>query len=323
VVVLILPIYGQKTAGEKQHDQKAAKTQQKETPHPGGIAEVNKPAAKPQEQGHKNQPDGYFDALFSPNNIPNVALALVGIIGIIVALRTLNWLQTQTRAIERQANLMERQADHMRDGLVLTRQSADAARDSANAAQDSAKITRQQLEASSRPWIIAAVSNAGPLIFTTSGAQLAFDVVMSNVGHSPALSLRVYCEVVVFARHLNIIDRQKQFVEEYRLWPQVLGATLFPQQEPQAQRFTRPALRVEVGIDPLSQPYMCFIIIGCVGYRSDMGTDALTTCFAYDLVRLSETGDAGGTAFPGSLRQTLPADRLTVNQRFDVGMSAK
>jgi hypothetical protein len=109
LLVLALPVYGQKAAGEKQHDQKTTKTQQNEIPHAAAATDIGKPAAEPQEQGHANQPDGYFDTLFSPNNIPNVALALVGIVGIIVALRTLNWLKTQTRAIERQGDFLREQ----------------------------------------------------------------------------------------------------------------------------------------------------------------------------------------------------------------------
>jgi len=120
LVVFVLPIYGQKTTSEEQHDQKATETQQKESPRPASVADINKPAANTEEQRHTNQADSYFDALFSPNNIPNVALALVGIGGIIVALRTLNWLKTQTRAVERQANLMERQANLMERQVTLT-----------------------------------------------------------------------------------------------------------------------------------------------------------------------------------------------------------
>jgi Co/Zn/Cd efflux system component len=46
----------------------------------------------------------YFTRLFSPENIPNIALVIVGIAGIITALCTLRILSRQTTAIESQVN---------------------------------------------------------------------------------------------------------------------------------------------------------------------------------------------------------------------------
>jgi len=51
----------------------------------------------------------YFDALVAPNNLPNVILATVGIIGVIVAMRTLKWLKEQVNRMDRQIGLMDQQ----------------------------------------------------------------------------------------------------------------------------------------------------------------------------------------------------------------------
>jgi hypothetical protein len=104
LMVLSLPIYGQKATGEERSDHKDTKNQQNPTPVTG---DVNQPATNSQKDGHSDQSSDYLNALISPNNIPNVALALVGIVGIAAALCTLGWLKEQTKLMGRQVVLME------------------------------------------------------------------------------------------------------------------------------------------------------------------------------------------------------------------------
>jgi Co/Zn/Cd efflux system component len=48
----------------------------------------------------------YLSRLFSPENLPNIGLLLAGIIGIVVAIRTLKILGRQTTAIEKQGDAL-------------------------------------------------------------------------------------------------------------------------------------------------------------------------------------------------------------------------
>jgi len=58
-----------------------------------------------------NEQPSYFCRLFSPENLPNIALVLVGIIGILVAIRTLDDLKTQTAIAGKAANAALRNAE--------------------------------------------------------------------------------------------------------------------------------------------------------------------------------------------------------------------
>ena len=115
-VILLLPIYGQKSTSKEQRDQKATQTQQQQpsksrAPSVKAVASVNKPTSDAKEYRHTDQTKGYLDALLSPNNLPNVALSVIGIVGVIVALLNLRWLRKQTKASQSQVDLMQRQME--------------------------------------------------------------------------------------------------------------------------------------------------------------------------------------------------------------------
>jgi|GEM_PF-5097858 len=52
-------------------------------------------------------------------------------------------------------------------------------------------ISQRQLELSERPWIDATIMLDGPLTWNINGANLPVKVILSNTGHSPALSTNV------------------------------------------------------------------------------------------------------------------------------------
>jgi hypothetical protein len=57
-----------------------------------------------------DEPPRYLARLFSPENIPNIALVIVGVVGIIVAIRTLDDLKTQTAIASKAADAALRNA---------------------------------------------------------------------------------------------------------------------------------------------------------------------------------------------------------------------
>jgi hypothetical protein len=57
------------------------------------VVVVNQPAGQGQQDSKPNNPPSYFSRLFSPENLPNICLVGAGILGIIVAIRTLNHMR--------------------------------------------------------------------------------------------------------------------------------------------------------------------------------------------------------------------------------------
>src|SRR5713226_8543991 len=90
----VLPVYGQekstrtssKATNASDLKQPAPKPQ---PPTPSYVNAVDQQATNQKENGSKESPKSYLSRLFSPENLPNVGLFFAGVVGIIVAIRTL------------------------------------------------------------------------------------------------------------------------------------------------------------------------------------------------------------------------------------------
>jgi hypothetical protein len=84
-VVLFLPVNGSEKESHPQKD----KSESADVSN-AAVTVINEQPS-PQDQGRaKEQPKGYFETLFSANNLPNVALAIVGGLGIVLAWKTVS-----------------------------------------------------------------------------------------------------------------------------------------------------------------------------------------------------------------------------------------
>ena len=116
-----LPVYGQDKARETKHekqnsdDRKNPEAKSGSTVETGNTSTINELTTKGKEERKTNEPEAYLRALISPNNLPNVILAAVGVMGIFFARRTLNWLKKQTIHISQQADLMQQTLTEMTD----------------------------------------------------------------------------------------------------------------------------------------------------------------------------------------------------------------
>lgn len=126
-----LPINGQEKATQSNTQQNAPTTHAGTTQPPPAtsltVTVVNQQTAKDEKHRPKDEPKGYFGTLISANNLPNLLLVPVGIVGIGVALSTLSSIRNQAEemrlqrlamsatltAINQQVGLMKRQADAM------------------------------------------------------------------------------------------------------------------------------------------------------------------------------------------------------------------
>lgn len=123
-VYAILPVNGQAQPTHTDKNGNAAEKVQQPVP-PITVTVVNQPASAQEENRPKDKPDGYFHVLFSANNLPNIALCIVGGLGVWVALRTLKKIEQQTKATQ--------------DAAIATQASAEAAK-------GQSELTRRQIE---------------------------------------------------------------------------------------------------------------------------------------------------------------------------------
>ena len=100
------------------------------------------------------------------------------------------WLVLETRRLVAEAaRTSQRQAREMTESLQVASKGALAAETAANAAL-----------AGQRPWIAFQIAVAGPVTYSPEGsAQFRFRVTAKNVGHAPAMGVRVHV-------HLNLLS---------------------------------------------------------------------------------------------------------------------
>jgi hypothetical protein len=121
-------------------------TQQTDNPAGRTVVVVNQQTPQGQEDSHSKKTPTYLSRLLAPENIPNIALVLVGIAGIITAVYTL-------KVLSRQAVSMRRQTTLLRRSVLWSRRSARAAKESA----DAALLNAQAVINAERPWIVVTV----------------------------------------------------------------------------------------------------------------------------------------------------------------------
>jgi hypothetical protein len=126
---------------------------------------VNQQAAQRQENDHANKPSSYLHELFLPQNVPNLALVLVGIGGIVIAVLSLNAVNRQIGEMRRQVDLlfgqlraMHEQVAEMSAQTGLLSDYVDETKNiaiAANSSADAAKKSADALVFSERAWVMA------------------------------------------------------------------------------------------------------------------------------------------------------------------------
>jgi hypothetical protein len=105
IVLAALVIDGGKTKAQSNaHRQSPAHAAQQTDNETGrSVVIINQQTPHGQENSHPGKPPSYLCRLFAPENVPSIALVLVGIAGIITAIYTLRTIRQQTRSTEKSA----------------------------------------------------------------------------------------------------------------------------------------------------------------------------------------------------------------------------
>jgi hypothetical protein len=186
ILICILGVNGQeKSLKPNPHQDNPQSDKPTPAPSPVKIDVVKQQTPAQQENWAADHPQSYLRRLFSPENIPNIGLFIVGIIGTIVAVYTLRDIQKQTK----------------NTGTI-----AGAAKENADA-----------IMISERAWITFLLPEQ-PIVQKTKGGQPdGYSVVgfIKNVGHTPAIVSRKFHfkNIVELNENLELIPPYLQIEE--------------------------------------------------------------------------------------------------------------
>lgn len=112
----ILPVNGKEKSPKPGTDQYAAKADLNSPPPPAKTAQctVMPDDSSIECKWSKDEPHGYLARLFTAENTPNIALFLVGLAGVLAAVRTLRLIKAQVSEMRLQRCVMQDTVDVMR-----------------------------------------------------------------------------------------------------------------------------------------------------------------------------------------------------------------
>jgi hypothetical protein len=228
VVGTAMVVYGQQARPHSNTDKRNSATESNDTAHPTSqtVVVVNQQAARGQQNDHPAKPPGYLHELLLPPNIPNLALVLVGIGGIVIAICTLKAVEKQIAEMRRQGEVMFGQLRAMHEQITeisaqtdILERSVEVAKESADAAKVSADI----VVGVSIPTLTIQEFTIGDarIVGNLAFFQLPkFTITVKNYGQTPAFlwswTLKFTCEdlpeVPVYGGIASGIPLEKQVV---------------------------------------------------------------------------------------------------------------
>jgi hypothetical protein len=150
---------------------------------------------------------------------------------------------------------------------------------------------REALVAANRPWIKVDVQVGGPIFYNENGANFSLNVVLKNVGHSPARGVIVLPRVItpIFVKngigHFSSRDELRKghsAIEVDSAGP--AGFTLFPDDpivQPIILSLSKDELRRATEITPAIYPR----VLGVVSYRTGFDDKSHQTAFFVEVRR--------------------------------------
>lgn len=283
-----------------------------ETPSQPNAASASSPAiASPTLQRHESTQDK-ADHLRSE-------WWLIGLTGALAFFTA--WLVLETRRLVGEAiKTSTRQAGEMRESLGIATQAARAAEGAANTA-----LVAQ------RPWISCKVEVAGPITYSPEGnAQFHFRLTATNVGHTPAMGVRLFLRLNLLSpEHEHSILQLLRLTELNRGLPAHGGAVVLPGSvslgnnetgvllfpgETHSINYRLPLNRGEIvkSCDDI-KPNLYFMpeVFGLATYTYPLAAVRADTGFVYQVERAKPVEHLG-TAF--GLDEVVQAEQITISE---------
>ena len=228
------------------------------------VIVVNQDAPQGEKDNHPGKSPSYLSKLFGPENIPNIALVVVGIGGIIAALCTLRLISWQTRVMVMQTKIAKTSARAAIFGVAAAKKSADAA-----------LLNAQAIINSERAWLIPTTEsiepNDLPTRFLANSQVETMTVRIENCGRTPAWLMDWFFEAVVLD-DTNI----GQFTHAVRPEGDFPNARPFPQGRTEPFSFEWTTNQSEIANVKAGKKHL--YIYGFLQYRSILGN---APCVSY------------------------------------------
>jgi hypothetical protein len=183
------------------------------------------------------------------------------------------------------------------------------------------EIARQQLEATTRPWLSAELLVTGPITFENDGVHVRYAVKSINYGHSPAMNVNFMPKTVNQTHWFGDLKNpmEQQICPEHApliRW----GETIF-QGKDFTERFDIPLGGDEVNRILPQHPdnWVNLQVVGCVEYMTTpVSPDIKRTFFFYDVEQITGTGQAG----PVIRGVPVPANQVVFIRNSHIGANA-
>jgi hypothetical protein len=185
-----------------------------------------------------------------------------------------------------------------------------------------AKDNRREMRAEQRPWIKIGFEGAiEPLHFGQDGMTGAFSVAYKNVGHSPALYVRLSRNAVVSTPTSNVRTELRKTCEEGRSKEREgIGFTVFPDGvEPTQIYFTIPQSQIDEAVksppDGDKHRFVAYLV-GCVSYQAPGSADIHQTPFVAEIDRSLGSRYIDFESLDPSKGDVAPSDiRIMINPK--------
>jgi hypothetical protein len=206
-----LVIYGENPKSQSDaHKQNPAHAIQQ--PDTGTVIVVNQPAPQGPENSHATKPPSYIHELLLPQNVPNIALVIVGIVGIVAALCTLTAIKRQAHEMRRQRHEMVRQRHELTGQRTAMEGQLKAMEGQLAAMQSSGKQTDELIRQSTE--------QVKHLETSAKAAKDSADIFV--------LSERAWLQIHITKQPTVQTNRDRTAIEHVWFWPDVMNVGRTP-----------------------------------------------------------------------------------------------
>src|ERR1017187_502721 len=170
-------------------------------------------------------------------------------------------------------------------GLAITYQAREMTR-ATKEMHDAGRQAAKHLELTERPWICVKLAVAGPLIADDNGVHVTINVILQNVGRSPAVGIWIDPEMYLMSvSKPHPFERRKRMCEEIVERKPDMGHIIFPG-EPMIQQMGINALASDIDACIIGDTFYAVELIVVVAYRTRLDESArYYTGVIYDLTR--------------------------------------
>jgi hypothetical protein len=267
LLAAVLPICAQQKgapSGNNQYGAHAKNDAQPAASQPAvQINTVNQQASDSVGDWAKKHSQSYLSRLFSPEQLPNVALVIAGFAGIAVAILTLCSIRTQ--AIE-----MRRQRIHLGRTLLAIRRQARQMEEQSKAMEDQVKLAQQTIVHTQRPKIIVRTfyfsESSGTPPHNNGLAAGSFakgQFYLVNIGGTRATVEEIWCEPYIGESlpGKRPYEGKKGYRQSIAMKPGESTYYLFSLSHPLE----------DLTASLLKGRSKSFFVLGWIGYRDDLG----------------------------------------------------